>query len=127
MRREADALKGHAAAGGIRLREIFKRDRYQRSGGEAHLFNGCAVTDGRWGAGASMADGHDHGVAVRSNFRPELGIVVSETAGLQAIDRGDTGHILAEPDFDLREKTVGAGEAVGNEIDGLAVEGRETR
>ena len=64
MWRETNALVGHAALGCVGKRQIFESDGDHGSGREAHLFKLYAVTNGRWGARASMANRHDDGVAL---------------------------------------------------------------
>ena len=118
---------GHAAARGVGLRQTLEGDRDQGGGRETHLFDLHAVTDGRWGAGASMPVRHDHGVAAGFDFRRELGVIIEIRPGFQTVHRLHTGHVLLEPDGDLREEAVRSGEAVGHEENGLAVEGVQTR
>src|SRR6185437_3125060 len=89
VRRETDAFVGHATLGRVGKREILKSNCDHGSGREAHLFKLYAVTNGRWGARASMANRHDDGVALGLYLRIYFGIVIREGPSFQTVDGGN--------------------------------------
>ena len=94
---------------------------------DAHLFSCYAVTDGRWGARASMAGGHDDRVPIFLDFLPKGRIVLRVGAGFSPEYQGDTRHVPIEPKLNLMQEGVGAMESGVHEIDGFAIERVEAR
>src|ERR1700683_645293 len=123
MRGVGNSLERHASFCAVCLGEILKSDRHYGSWRNAHLFVCYAVTNGRWGARASMPNGHDDGLPLVLDLRVQLWIVVGESSGLQPVDRRHVGHVLREPTPDLREEMVGARETIGDEVNHLAITG----
>src|ERR1019366_8766176 len=119
MRSERDSFKRHAPScrGGFRQVHVLPGDYW--SGGDAHLFHRYAVTNGRWGAAPSMADGHDRRVAVRLNFLPELRVIVGIWSGLLPEDGPDAGHVLLKPSLDFLQQSAAAKETSVDHVNGL--------
>src|SRR5271154_2423999 len=112
MRRIGNSLERHAPFCAVCLSEILKGDRDYGSCRNTHLFVRYAVTNGRWGARASMPNGHDDGLALLLDLCVQLRIVIRESACLQAVDGRDVGHVLLEPIAHLIQKVVGARESI---------------
>ena len=122
VRRESDTGQRHAALGRVHDGEIPEGNGYQRCGGDTELFNGDAVTHGRWRTGASMADGHDRGMALLLDLLPQRRIILGIRAGLALEDRVDRWHVLFEPKLHLLQQGPAAGKAGIDQVNSLAVQ-----
>lgn len=120
MRNKSKTHIGHASLYGELLHEI--RKFLGDNGGRRHpqTFNGSRMDDDRRRTAASMANGHDHAMAVFLDFPPKLGIIVKVAAGLHFDYPLRFGILLLKYLADLFYKRPGIGIAHIHYIDGFA-------